>query len=342
VPKQRLFLQAIEAVGPRDTAHLYWLGAATLTTSHEDLATYTPVFDHWFGESTARHPHDRRFPDDEPPAARGTGDDAPFTAVPGDEAGLSASRSEREGHPVVGPASDDDLAVLALLRRELPGAVPTVRSRRRRPARRGPWLDVARVSRESRRSHGEIMTLRWRDRPQRQRRMLLLIDVSGSMKQHTSDYLRFAHAALGCLDRVEVFTFGTRLTRVTQSLHARDVDAAVAALSDIVLDADGGTQIGAALQEFLGNARYVTMARDALVIVFSDGLERGDCRPMQAAVQRLSLLSHRLLWWSPLACDPAYRPSTRGMSAIRDRLDALAGARDLRTAYEQLPTLARR
>ncbi|GLZ09289.1 hypothetical protein Acsp03_67550 [Actinomadura sp. NBRC 104412] len=342
VPKQRVFLQAIETVGPRDTAHLYWIGEATLTTSREDLEVYVPTFERWFGEVAAAPVRERESPDDEVPASHGKGREGSLTAALGGSAGLAASPSEREGRPAFGTASEDDRTILALLRRELPGAAPTIRSRRRRPARRGPWIDVARICRESRRGHGEIVTLRRRDRPWRQRRVLLLIDVSGSMKRHSADYLRFAHAVVRRLDRVEAFTFGTRLTRVTEALCARDVDAAVGSLSDIVLDAEGGTRIGASLQEFLGNARYVTMARDALVIVLSDGLERGDCRPMEAAVRRLSLLSHRLLWWSPLACDPAYRPVTRGMSAVLGSVDALAGVRDLRTAYEQVRTLATR
>ncbi|MFI7708245.1 VWA domain-containing protein [Nonomuraea sp. NPDC049480] len=341
VPKQRVFLQAIEAVGPRDATHLYWIGAATLTTSHEDLEVYSPTFERWFGEVAARPVPDHEFPDDEAPAPRGEGEEAPLTATSGGEAGLKASSSERERRPVFGPANEDDRTLLSLLRRELPGAVPTVRSRRRRPGRRGPWIDLARICREARRTHGEIVTLRRRNRPRRRRRVLLLIDVSGSMKQHSAGYLRFAHAAVGRLDRVEVFTFGTRLTRVTEPLRARDVDAAVGSLSDVVLDAEGGTRIGVSLQEFLGNARYATAARGALVIVLSDGLERGDCGPMQAAVRRLSLLGHRLLWWSPLACDPAYRPVTRGMSAVLGSVDTLAGVRDLRTAYEQVQTLVK-
>ncbi|GAA2209586.1 VWA domain-containing protein [Nonomuraea monospora] len=339
VAKHRLFLRAVEAVGPRDAAHLYWIGASTLTSSRENLEIYAPVFERWFGEVTARP--DQETPDEESPAPGGNRDEAPFAAASGGEAGLAAGAAERERRPVFGPAGDDDRAVLALLRRELRGAMPTVRSRRRRPGRRGPWIDVARVCRESWRTHGEIVTLRRRERPRRQRRMLLLIDVSGSMKQHSAAYLRFAHAAVACLDRAEVFTFGTRLTRVTGPLRAREVDAAVAALSEVVLDAEGGTRIGASLQEFLGNARYVTMARGALVIVLSDGLERGDCEPMRAAVRRLSLLGHRLLWWTPLACDPAYRPVTRGMAAVLGDVDTLAGVRDLRTAYQQVQTLAK-
>ncbi|MFC4117837.1 vWA domain-containing protein [Nonomuraea zeae] len=341
LPRRRVFLQAIEAVGPCDATDLYWIGASTLTMSREDLEVYSPTFERWFGAVATRPARDQESPDDETPVPHGKGGEAPFTAALGGQAGLEAGYSERERHPVFGPASAEDREVLSLLRRELRGAVPTVRSRRRRPGRRGPWIDLARICRESWRGHGEIVTLRRRNRPRRQRRVLLLIDVSGSMKQHSAGYLRFAHAAVGCLDRVEVFTFGTRLTRVTEPLRARDVDAAVASLSDVVLDAEGGTRIGVSLQEFLGNTRYVTVARGALVIVLSDGLERGDCRPMQAAVRRLSLLGHRLLWWTPLACDPAYRPVTRGMSAVLGSVDALAGVRDLRTAYEQVQTLIR-
>ena len=106
-----------------------------------------------------------------------------------------------------------------------------------------------------------------------------------------------------------------------------------------MLDADGGTRIGAALQEFLANGRYVALARGALVIVLSDGLERGDPTAMAEGARRLARLAHRLVWWSPLACDPAYRPVTRGMQAILRELDALAGARDLRTLLEEVRRL---
>jgi uncharacterized protein with von Willebrand factor type A (vWA) domain len=106
-----------------------------------------------------------------------------------------------------------------------------------------------------------------------------------------------------------------------------------------VLDADGGTRIGVALQQFLANGRYVALARGALVIVMSDGLERGDTAAMAEASRRLSRLAHRLVWWSPLACDPAYRPVTRGMRAIIGDLDTLAGARDLPTLLGEVRRL---
>jgi hypothetical protein len=175
--------------------------------------------------------------------------------------------------------------------------------------------------------------------------VLVLIDVSGSLRQHSPDLLRFGHQVVRSAERAEVFTFGTRLTRVTRELGARDVDTALAALSTRVLDADGGTRIGVALQQFLDNPRYVALARGALVVVLSDGLERGDPAAMAEATRRLSRLGHRLVWWSPLACDPAYRPVTRGMQAILGHLDALAGVRDLPTIVQEvrrLPEMAAR
>jgi uncharacterized protein len=169
---------------------------------------------------------------------------------------------------------------------------------------------------------------------------LLLIDVSGSMKEHSEDLLRVAHAAVRSCPRVEAFTFGTRLTRVTEPLRAHDVDRALDELAEVVDDVDGGTRIGEAFERFLGHDHYLSFVRDAVVVVMSDGLERGDCGPMGRATARLSRLSRRLVWWSPLACDPAYRPVTKGMSLVLDDLDHLDGVRDLPTASDAVDRLA--
>ncbi len=220
---------------------------------------------------------------------------------------------------------------LAELRRALAQHLPTIRSRRHRPHRRGS-IDVRRTLRHATRT-GEITMLARRGRPQRTRPLLLLIDVSGSLREHTPDYLRFAWAA-----QCETFTFGTRLTRVTRQLRSRELSTALADVSAVVEDADGGTRIGPALHEFVATPRYADRARGALTIVLSDGLERGDPALMVAAVERLSRLSHKLLWWSPLALHPEYRPVTRGMAAILDDVE-LAGARDLQTLLERVREL---
>ena len=221
---------------------------------------------------------------------------------------------------------------LSELRKALAQHLPQIRSRRLRPHRRGQ-IDLRRTLRAATRT-GELTTLARRNRPHRRRPLLLLIDVSGSLRPNTPDYLRFAWAA-----QAETFTFGTRLTRITKELRTRDVDTALANVSATVEDADGGTRIGPALQEFLDTPRYADRARGALTIVLSDGLERGDPALMAHAVARLSRLSYRLLWWTPLATDPAYRPITRAMAAIQGDLDGLAGARDLATLLEQVQQL---
>ena len=211
--------------------------------------------------------------------------------------------------------------------------------RRVRAARRGRRLDVRHTLRAANRSGGEVVTLAWLRRPPRPRRVLALIDVSGSQRQCSPDLLRFAHVLVRVAGRAEVFSFGTRLTRITAALDVADVDRALAAVSATVLDADGGTRIGPSLEEFLINGRYRSLSRGALIIVLSDGLERGDPAEMAAATRRLARLGRRLVWWSPLACDPTYRPVTRGMRAVLAELDDLAGARDLDTLGVQLRRL---
>jgi uncharacterized protein with von Willebrand factor type A (vWA) domain len=325
VPKQRDFLRALASVPPRDPGHSYWIAHATLVSSVADTDVFDPVFARWFGDG-AVPVAEAEEPGDED---RGGGSDEstpPGQATregDGTEAGWSSvDRAAR--------VAGDDIARVA---RVLPKALPTIRSRRRRPARRGDRIDVRRVHRDAWRTGGEVVRLFWRKHPRRQRPVLVLIDVSGSMKRHSADYLRFAEAVVATCERAEVFTFGTRLTYVTPALRTRDVSSALALA---VRDADGGTRIGPSLQAFLANPRHLRMARGALVIVASDGLERGDCDQFVRAVRRLALLAYRLVWWSPLARDPAYRPLTRGMAAVAGDLDVLAGVDDLPSAYEQL------
>lgn len=336
VPTQGDFLRALASVPPRDPRHLYWIARATLTTSVRDEETFDPVFAHWFGDGAVR-------PELSEVDAEGAGRPRPGAGavevpdqVTREGAGREASWSTVDRRASFPATTAGERRTLLRLRQDLPAAVPAIRSRRRRPARRGDRLDVRRIHREAWRSGGEVVSLRWRRHPNRQRPVLVLIDVSGSMKQHSPDHLRFAHAVVGACDRAEVFTFGTTLTHVTRALRVRDVDAALAGLAGVVRDADGGTRIGPSLQAFLGNARYPAMARGALVLVASDGLERGDCGPLARAARRLSLLGHRLVWSSPLACDPAYRPVTRGMAAVVGHLDGLVGVRDLATAHDQV------
>ena len=254
--------------------------------------------------------------------------------------GVEASGVTTTGGRTFARSDDRQRELMRVLRDAWPACLPVIPSRRRRPARAGRALDMRRVWRQARRDGGELTRLHWTTRPPRTRRLLLLLDVSGSLKRHTPDLMRLVYTAPA---RTEVFTFGTRLTRVTSALARAGVDPALAAVSRAVTDADGGTAIGAALGRFLANPRYLALARGAVVVVISDGLERGDPTAMVRAAGRLSRLGHRLLWWSPLACSPTYRPVTRGMAAVLRHLDHLGGVRDLATGLsevERIPAVA--
>ncbi len=323
-PERRIdFLTAVRDNEPPHITRLYWLARVTLVSRLEDIPFFDAVFaTHFTGAPPVVEP--RNEGESEAPPNQ-SGELQPVLL--GEGTGKSASVHDLRNRRRYEPTTDD----LDELRKAIAEHVPQVRSRRLRPRRRGQ-IDLRRTLRHATRT-GEITHLARRGRPHRPRRVLLLIDVSGSLREHTPDYLRFAWAA-----QAETFTFGTRLTRITKELRHRDVDVALASVSDTVDDADGGTRIGAALQEFLDTPRYADRARGALTIVLSDGLERGDPAQMVHAVRRLKRLSARLLWWTPLGLDPTYRPITRAMAAISEDIE-LAGARDLPTLLEQVRAL---
>ncbi len=331
-PGRRIaFLRAVAGATPPDITRLYWTARVTLVGDVRDIARFDAVFDAWFRGREASAPV-AEASETQAPQPGQSGELDPIEVREG--SGRSASSLElvrRRDFP-----HTPDRIPLIELRRALRQALPTIDSRRRRAARKG-GLDVRRTLRRAR--AGEIVDFAYRHRPPRARPLLLLIDVSGSLRAHSPDFLRFAHAVVAEAPRAEAFTFGTRLTRVTPELKLRDVDHALGALSHAVLDADGGTRIGASLRRFLADPGNVSRARGAVIIVLSDGLERGDPAEMAQAVHRLARLGHRLIWWTPLGRDPAYRPVTRAMAAILPDLDRLAGARDLQTLREEVLTL---
>ncbi|WP_048860916.1 VWA domain-containing protein, partial [Acidisphaera rubrifaciens] len=203
-----------------------------------------------------------------------------------------------------------------------PRLLPRRRGHRLVPARRGRRIDLQRALREQARHDGDAVRLPRRRRKLRQRRILLLIDVSGSMKARTDAHLRFAHALARAADRIEIFTMGTRLTRVTRAMRLRMRTQALAEASQTVADWDGGTRLGDALAAFLGVPRFAAAARGALVLVLSDGLERGDPSVLVDAVRRLSRLAWRIAWLSPLVT-AGEAPQTEAMRAVRPMLHDL-------------------
>ena len=214
--------------------------------------------------------------------------------------------------------------VLRRFRRRAPRELPHRRSRRFAPSKSGRRPDLRRSLRDAVTRDGELLQLPALARRQRRRRVLLLIDVSGSMKEQTDGYLRFAHSLAQATDRIEIFTLGTRLTRITRALRRRRRDQALALASGLVADWDGGTRLGDALQAFLAVPRFAGFSRGALVVVLSDGLERGEPAALVDAMERLSRLAWGILWLNPLAASPDYAPETSALRAVLPYIDRLA------------------
>lgn len=317
------FLNAVRLCrldGPGDLARI---GRVTLAGSPDEIAIFDAVFEAWFGEETFAGRIERPEEDQALRPAAPRGERMPVVDLAtGEAAGHAAAEDHLHARKSFDRPDASERDALARLGRRL-DRLPAVTRRSWVPAPAGRRIDLARTSRAARRTLGETLHLVRSARPQKPRRLLFLIDVSGSMKADSQHTLRFAH----CLTRrhpgVETFCFGTRLSRVTGALRLRDAEAALARLSDIVFDFDGGTLIGPSLEEFLSVSRHAALVRGALTFVFSDGLERGDPAAMIHAAERLARLSHRLFWVTPLAADPRYKPATRGMAGILPVLDGL-------------------
>jgi uncharacterized protein len=326
--------RAVQALEP-SVADRYWAGRTTLVSDVRDLPTYDRVFRAVLAADEEPVPLP---PATSPQVAaldaasdrgseRGGG---PADVAP---AGVVAAARERLRRRRFDRASPEELAVIGQLLHRLEVAVPHRRSRRTRPGRRGE-LDLPRTLDRALATDGELVHRAWRERRTVPRRLVVLLDVSGSMAGYARALLRFALAARRTADReasrrVEVFAFGTRLTRLSDALAVRDPDAAIAAAADQVVDWDGGTRIAASLDTLVRRWGPRGVLRGAVVVICSDGLERGDPTELAAAVARLQRQAHRLVWVNPLAGDPRFEPSQRGMAAALPFVDVFLPGHDL-------------
>jgi len=332
-PEQTMaFLAAIELLGPRSLEHIRKAGLATLAPPPERRATYDRLFDLHFRGSEAIERADGEDEEIVRLQEEGRGEDEPPLADEANESGLAAARAEAlvERRFAQETASD----ALRRLSREAPARLPRRRGHRRRRARRGPFADPRRTLRESVRNDGEVLRLGRLRRRTRPRKILLLIDVSGSMKARTEENMKLAHALSQAAGNVEIFTFGTRLTRVTRALVGPDPRAALERAADEVLDWDGGTRIGDSLKALLDGHGHVV--RGAVVVLCSDGLEVGDPELLAAQMERLGLLAHRVVWLNPLKESPAYEPLARGMRAALPHVDRFESGHDLESVAAAL------
>ena len=320
------FCRAAALLGPAD---LYWAGRATLVARHEQIPVYDRVFASFFGAAVPMPPPKKierlRL------VAAGLDSDDRDEGEPGDArspAVALASRVELLRRKSFDRCTPEELAELATLAAGFARALPRRRSRRLRTAGAGP-LDLPRTLRRSLRTGGEPFDRRYRDRRPAPRRLVLLLDVSGSMAEHSQPLLVLAHALLRIQPQTEVFCFGTRLTSATRALAVSSPDEALRRAAKEVVDWEGGTRIGEALKEFLDGTGHRGAARGAVVVVCSDGLDVGEPELLRTQMQRLSRLAYRVVWLNPLKRDAAYEPLARGMDAALPYVDVFASGHNL-------------
>lgn len=333
------FTRALDALEATRREDVYWAGRLTLCSHPEDLPRYDRVFTAFFAgrRPVEREPRRevtvvRSCPGDGEHGAEGEQGDAPADAA-------RASRVEALRHKDIAELDARERAELARLLAALTLPGERRRTRRWRSARRGV-VDRRATVRKLLRHGGEPIDLRHRRHRHRPRRVVLLVDVSGSMAPYADALLRFAHAATVALRRAEhptpeVFTVGTRLTHVSRELSLRDPDAALRAVADAVPDWEGGTRLGELAKEFLDRWGQRGLARGAVVVVCSDGWERDDPSLLGAQMARLSRLAHRVVWSNPRKARPGYEPLAGGMAAALPHVDDFVSGHSL-AALEQL------
>lgn len=335
--------RALAAVDASSRSDSYLALRAALCKRHDDLEVFDAAFDATFAAPVAETREPVQLDGagrlvlpriGVPPAPGDAGQPSPIEApVPAAWSEIELLR-ERD----FADMTDEERALAVRLVRRIALAGPMRRSRRTRPARRrGHHPDLRRTVRASMRYGGEPVERHWREEALKRRPVVLVCDVSGSMEPYARMLLQYMQAWVAARRRVEAFVFGTRLTRVTRELAGRDPDAAVARAAAAVADWSGGTRIGDSLAE-LNREHGRRIGRGSVVIVLSDGWDRGDPDQLAEEMARLGRCSHSLIWLNPLKAHEGYEPLTRGMRAALPHVDHfLAG--DSIVSLEELAEL---
>ena len=342
------YCTAMSTLDPADLVDLYWAGRATLVTRKDSIPTYDATFRRFFlggggpvrelltlkAQVTAQAEAVLEVPATDPAGDGPQEDEATL--------GLMASDAEALRHKSFTACTPEELAALRRIMARIRLTPPRRRTRRTATAAAGRSPDLRRMARDSMRMHGEPPGLSWRRRKVKLRPLILILDVSGSMADYSRNLLQFAYsaqrAAAGA-SRVEVFCFGTRLTRITRALDRRRPDDALQQAAAAVFDWEGGTRIGTSLDTFVRDWGRRGLARGGIVVICSDGLDRGDPAVLATAMDRLSRLCYRVVWMNPHKGDrPDFRPSTLGMMVAAPHVDLMLSGHDL-ASLEELATL---
>jgi uncharacterized protein with von Willebrand factor type A (vWA) domain len=334
------FLAAAATLGADDATAVRMAGRATLCASPDDLERFDQVFEAFFN---ARDGLPRSRPATAPEPSLSSlpyEDDVAGAAEPADDViRAAASAAEMLRHRDVASLSAAEKYRLAAMFATLRPRPPMRRTARHQRWHRGQ-VDASRTLRSSLRRLGEPSQIEWRRRGRRPRRVVLLVDVSGSMSSYADALLRLAHRLTQGIGTVETFTIGTRVTHVTRAMRLRDAERALVAAGETVPDWSGGTRLGETLRFFLDRWGQRGMARGAVVVVFSDGWERGDAALLGEQMARLRRIAHRVVWVNPHRGKDGYEAVQQGVVAALPHLDDFVAGHSLATYAELVEVIA--
>jgi uncharacterized protein with von Willebrand factor type A (vWA) domain len=335
------FCQGIAELNPTDIVDIYWTGRATLLRRKDQIPTYNIKFREFFLDIKEDEQDIRKL------SIKSASNADSVLQIPlvepktpgiGDEEskmGLMASASEIWRNKAFAECTSMELASLRKMISRLKISPPIRRTRRVQSASTGNQLNMRKMVRESMRSYGEPKDLFFNSRKIKVRPIVFILDVSGSMADYSRNLLQFAYSARRANAKVEVFCFGTRLTRITKSLNRRTPDEAMALAGDSVLDWDGGTQIGGSIGNYVKGWGRSRIGRNSIVVICSDGLERGNPEVLSKAMEELSRLAYRIIWMNPHKADSlSYQPNTIGMMVAAPFIDEIVSGHNLNSLEE--------
>ncbi len=341
------FCTAVSELNPTDLVDIYWSGRITLVHKKDSLPIYTQKFREFFLNADSIATDSRKKKIQATSVATASFD------IPDVEEGTPSGGEEEKKMGFVSSTTDifrtkefkdcspEELIKLRQLMRFFKISPPQRVTRRFQPKKNGNKVSMRRIAKEVMRNHGEIKNLLFADKKRKLRPIVFILDVSGSMADYSRNLLQFAHTARKAHEKVEVFCFGTRLTRITKILDRKSPDEAMKIAGDAVLDWDGGTRIGDSLEKFLKNWGRKGTSRGSIVVICSDGLDRGDPRTLSEAMERLSRLSYRILWMNPHKGDQQkFEPNTMGMIIAEPFIDQIVSGHNLNSLQEFTKSLA--
>ena len=343
------YLSAISVLDASDIMDVYWSGRIALVRKKDNIPLYNKRFQAFFLDIGENEPDARKV------KLKSSANAGATLEVPNVEQGLPgeviedetrlgymASAADISRHKAFADCSDEEINRFRKLISMLKVSPPKRRTYRTQTTPKGKVLDMRRMARETMRSLGEPKDLMYIKRKEKLRSIVFILDVSGSMADYSRNLLQLAYSARRANTKVEVFCFGTRLTRITKSIDKRTPDEAMRLAGESVLDWDGGTRIGDAIAAFVKESRRSRLGRGAIVVICSDGLDQGEPQGLDKAMQTLSRLAHKVIWVNPHKGDNEdYKPNTIGMMIADPYIDRIFSGHNFKSIEEFAKELSR-